>query len=98
MSEEVADTSQWLDQNRSSFQQASELAAQIGEQNQLYAELVESGQLTMQPFQELTEEYLTASQGETFGELVEAQAAAPYEELVEREKQLATSRGGLRLS
>ncbi|MBW3568995.1 helix-turn-helix domain-containing protein [Candidatus Parcubacteria bacterium] len=93
LSGEIPNNSQWLEENRGHFIEADELASQIGDQNQLYSELVESGQVTIEPFREATTDYLTAEQGRTFQELAEAQAAAPYEQLADRERRLSAALG-----
>lgn len=95
MSAEIPDNRQWLESHQGHFIKAAEIANEIGMQNQLYSELVESGQVTLRPFQEATTEFLTAEQTETFQELLEASAAAPYEELAKRESQLHSALGGV---
>lgn len=95
MIEQVPDNRLWLEDNQASFERANELASQIGEQNQLYSELVESGQITVKPIQEVTVDYLTKEQAQTFQSLLEAGATAPYEELALRELQLYAALGGV---
>ncbi len=95
MSAEIPDNRQWLEDNQGHFVKAGEIANEIGEQNQLYSELVESGQVTLKPFQEATADYLTEEQAQTFQSLLEAGAIAPYEELALRESQLYSALGGV---
>ena len=94
MTGEELTTSQWLEHNRSQFEQTGQLANRIGEQNQIYSDLVESGQLTVKPFQELASDYLIAEQCQTFEELIDTGNQAPYEELAERERALEVALGG----
>jgi hypothetical protein len=86
---------QWLDDNRAAFDRASGVASEIGLQNELYSSLVESGQVTLEPFQDATTEHLTAEQTNTFQVLREAEAAAPYEELGLKDVQLRAAIGSI---
>ena len=95
MSTEHLSNQQWLDDNRTAFDRASGLANEIGMQNELHSSLVESGQVTLEPFQDATTEYLTAEQTDTFQELREAEASAPYEELGLRDLRLRAAIGSI---
>lgn len=95
MSTEHPTYQQWLDDNRAAFDRASGVAREIGLQNELYSSLVESGQVTIEPFQDATTEYLTAEQTSTFQDLREAEADAPYEELGLKDLQLRAAIGSI---
>lgn len=68
--------------------QAYELAGQIGEQNQLHAELLESGQLTVPELRDLATAHLIEMQHDTFGRLVEVSEAMPTQEIIARQKEI----------
>ncbi len=86
-------TSQWLEQNRSHFEQTGQFASRIDEQNQIYSDLIEGGQLTVKPFQELATDYLTTEQEHAFNELVKAEKQTPFRELSERTRALEKALG-----
>ena len=93
MTGEELTTNQWLEQNKSHFEQTGQLANRISEQNQIYSDLIGGGRVTVKPFQELATDYLTAEQEQTFMELIETERHTPYEELSERAKSLEAALG-----
>ncbi|MDB5185154.1 MAG: hypothetical protein JWN38_962 [Candidatus Saccharibacteria bacterium] len=79
---------QWLEESYDQFVVANTLAANIHAQNKAHEDLIEAGQVTIAPFQEVVVEHLTNEQTTTFQALAEAEEAAPYAELAAREAEV----------